>query len=76
MLNDIVKPSLDHGWSKESCKTILKNFDGDDMNAHLGMAVVETAVISDFGKLLCISCYSLEGNSPLILTAHNVFKKN
>ena len=44
------------------------------MTVHLGMAMVESAAISDFGKPFCISCYNLKGDSPLLLSAHDVLK--
>ena len=39
------------------------------------MAMFEGAVVKDVGKLLCTSAYTLEGDSPLILTAYEVFEK-
>eukprot|EP00957_Ditylum_brightwellii_P110817 8452221-Ditylum_brightwellii.AAC.1 len=50
VVDDIVKQLLDHGWSKDSCKKLLKVSDGEDMTAHLGMTMVEAAAISDFGN--------------------------
>ena len=75
VIEDIVKPVLKDGSSEASCRTMLSNFDGNEMKAHLGMAMVECAAISDFGKPLCIACYSLEGDSPLILSAHDILKR-
>ena len=75
VIDDILKPSLDHGWSKESCNKLLERFDGEDMNPSLEMAMIEAVAISDFGKTFCTSYYILERNSPLILCAHEVLKK-
>ena len=73
--NDIVKPTLQAGSSRSSCTTLLSNFDGLEKKAQLGMAMVEAAAICDFGHPLCTACYTLEGDSPLILSAHSVFSK-
>ena len=74
VVEDIVLPSFNHGWSKESSKKLLERFHGEENIAHLGMAMLEGAAISDFCKPLCIACYSLEGDSPLILSAYEVLK--
>ena len=38
------------------------------------MVMFEGSVIKDTGNILCTSCYTLEGDNPLILTATDVFK--
>ena len=37
------------------------------------MAIVESAAICDHERPFHITCYSLEGNSPLMLSSHDVF---
>ena len=39
------------------------------------MAMFEGAVVKDTGRLSCTSAYTLEGDSPLSLTAYEVFEK-
>ena len=38
------------------------------------MTLFEEAVVKDAENMLCTSCYTLEGDSSLISTAHDMFK--
>ena len=75
VLQDIVKPSHIKKFSKESCKSILKDFDGNRNKAKLAMAMIETAAVSNAGHPFCKACYTLEGDSPLILSAQQEMNK-
>ena len=39
------------------------------------MSLLETAAVVDISMPFLRACYQLEGDSPLILTAHSVFEK-
>lgn len=75
VIKNIARVSAENKWSEKSSKKILKEFDNDNNRGKLAMAMFEGAVVKDAGKLLCTSAYTLEGDSPLILTAHEVFEK-
>ena len=44
-----------------------------ETKSSLAMALVEMAAIMSVGEYLCIACYALEGDSPLILSVYNIF---
>ena len=53
---------------------ILK-YGTDKNSARLGMAMLEIAAVADYGKIFAESCYTLEGNSAVILRASSVFER-
>ena len=75
VIHDIARVSAENNWSEKSSKKILREYDNDKNKGKLAMAMFEGAVVKDAGKLLCTSTYTLEGDSPLILTAYEVFEK-
>ena len=74
VINDIARVSAENKWSEKSSRKILREFDNDKNKGKLTMTIFEGVVVKDAGKLLCTSVYTLEGDSPLILTAHEVFE--
>ena len=74
-INDIARVSAENKWSEKSSKKMLREYDNDKNKGKLEMAMLEGPVVKDAGKLLCTSAYTLEGDSPLILTAHEVFER-
>ena len=56
-------------------RRFIERFDGNDRTAHLGIAMIEGALVSDFCRPFSVSCYTLEGSSPLIFSAYKELKK-
>ena len=75
VLKEMVKPCFRNKWSEESSKNLLLQFDGTINLAKLAMAMVESVEIVDSARYLCTACYTLEGDSPLVLTAYEVLMK-
>ena len=53
----------------------MNSFGTQEKKANLGMAIFEATVVSEVGDALCNACYKAEGDSPLILTADDIFSK-
>ena len=47
----------------------------EENSAALGMAMLETAVVVDYGKYFAGSCYTLEGDSAMILRGSAMFER-
>ena len=58
----------------KNLQKILNEYDQEKNKCKLAMAMFEGAVVKDAGNMLCTSCYTLEGDSSLISTAHDMFK--
>ena len=62
-------------WSEESTKNMMLRYGTDENSARLGMAILEIAAVADYRKIFAESCYTLEGNSAIILRASSVFER-
>ena len=56
-----------------SAKSLSDAFGTKKKQPYLSFAILESATVIDASMLLCKACYSLEGDSPLILSAYRVF---
>ena len=74
VVKNIARVCAERKWSEKSSKKLLDDYDEDKNKGKLAMAIFEGSVVKDVGRILCTSCYTLEGDSPLILTAAEVFK--
>ena len=73
ILSNIIQPCIENKWSIISSTKLHDSYAGSKNMANLAMAIFESCVISEGCIDLCKACYTLEGDSPLILTAHCVF---
>ena len=74
ILHDIVPTCVHNKWCLTSSLKMQQHF-GEGKEAKLGMSLLETAAVVDASMPFLRACYQLEGDSPLILTAHSVFEK-
>jgi hypothetical protein len=68
-LSDFVDSCVAKGYSKESSKKLREKLDDFEFVAN---AFVELAAVVDAGTPLCVACYKLEGDQPLILVASDI----
>jgi hypothetical protein len=68
-LSEFVDSCVAKGYSKESSKKLREKLDDTEFVA---TAFVELAAIVDVGTPLCVACYKLEGDQPLILVATDI----
>ena len=54
---------------------MLLKYGTDENLARSGMVMLEIAAVTDYGKIFAESCYTLEGNSAVILRASSVFER-
>ena len=54
---------------------MLIEYNGEVNYAKLGMAMLEIASVADWGKTFAESCYTLEGDSVIILRASSIFER-
>ena len=74
IIDKLIPYCLSNSCSETSAKVFLEAFGSESKKTHLAMAILEASLIVNVGILFCRACYQLEGNSPLILTAHRVFE--
>ena len=74
LLNEVILPCVENDWSKKSAIKLKEDYLGDNFHCkiNLAMCMLENAPLRDGGKILCQSTYMLEGDDPLILTAHDI----
>lgn len=76
VLSEIVQHCIDNQYSPESAMKMMREFDPTtEARANLGMAIVEIAAIAEGLKTFVEGCYTLEGDSCIILRALDVFKR-
>ena len=76
VIDEIVKHCIEKKASPESAAKMLHEFDpSTEAKANLAMAIVELAAISGGLKAFVEACYTLEGDSCIILRALDVFKR-
>ena len=75
IMSDVLPTCKLHGWSQVSTDKIMTEYNGEENCAKLGMAMLEIASVADWGKVIAESCYSLEGDSAIILRAFAIFKR-
>jgi hypothetical protein len=71
IMEEIVPISLQREWSKASMESLVEI----GTKERLPKIAVEMAAVVDGGRVFCEATYSLEGDDPLILTAHIVIKR-
>ena len=62
-------------WSEESTSKIMLKYGTEENSAALGMTMLESAAVVDYGKCFAESCYTLEGDSAMILRGSAVFER-
>ena len=71
IMEDVVPISVQKEWSKASMESLVEI----GTKERLPKIAVEMAAVVDGGRVFCEATYSLEGDDPLVLTAHFVFKR-
>ena len=74
IIDDIVPKCIDEKWSENSAIRMNEEFGQNEKKAELGMAIIESAAVADAGLIPCMATYAFEGDSPLVLIAHELFK--
>jgi len=73
---EIVRWCIENKVSELSAKSMMLKFDPTtDACASLAMAMVEVAVVAEGVRPFAEACYTLEGDSCLILRAYSVFRR-
>ena len=62
-------------WSELSTQKMIEEYSTIEKSSDLGMAMVEIAAVADHGKIFAESCYTLEGDSAIILRGSAVFDR-
>ena len=75
IIDQILPSCITNKWSETSSLNLMNSFGTQEKKANLGMAIFEATVVSEVGDALCKACYKAEGDSPLILTADDIFSK-
>jgi hypothetical protein len=75
IVDKILTDCIQNKWSENSSNKMYLEFGSAESKAALGMALVESAAIVSIGEDLCKACYTAEGDSPLILTASDIFER-
>ena len=75
IMSQVLPICKENGWSEESTKKMLIAYGTEEKAAHLGMAMIEIAAVVDYGKVFAETCYTLEGDSAVILRGSAVFKR-
>ena len=75
IMSRILPVCKENKWSPESTENMLVEFGKGEKSAQLGMAMLEMAAVTDYGKNFAESCYTLEGDSAMILRGSAVFER-
>ena len=75
ILEDVLPICKENKWSELSTQKIIEEFSTIEKSSDLGMAMVEIAAVADHGKIFAESCYTLEGDSDIILRGSAVFDR-
>lgn len=75
IMKEVIAWCVDRNVSETSSKAMMSTFNPDtDARASLAMAIVEIAAVAEGVRPFAQGCYTLEGDSCLILRALSVFK--
>ena len=75
IMTQILPVCNEHKWSEESTSKMMLKYGAEENSAQLGMAMIETAAVVDYGKCFAESCYTLEGDSAMVLRGSAVFER-
>ena len=67
LMTQVLPPCKENKWSEESTNRMLVAYGTEEKSANLGMAMIEVADVVDYGKAFAEACYTLEGDSDMIL---------
>ena len=75
VLEDVVGWGIANNASLKSCESMIGDFSitKDDECERMALLLIETAAVSDGGRMFAVMTYVFEGNDPSILSAYRTF---